>query len=327
MIPRRHTNTRVSAKIRKAIRNSPDSLRVLAKRYAINPKTVAKWRKRDSPEDLPSGPKTRSGKLTAEEEEIIVRFREHTLLPLDDCLYALQAQIPHLSRSSLHRCLRRHGISRLTEIGGKSALDEGETAPLGWLHIDMSEVWSADGIHFLFNAVDQASKFVCVRMGKCGGAADAADFLAALSAGFPFRIGRVFTLDAEPFVIRDGESLFTKACRMRGIEHRLTGNPHPWTHGRDARVARMMENSVTFTSADYVASLLQQFVHAYNFRRRLKTLGGRTPYAFICQAAVQQPACFLREPHHEMLGLEIMPDEPIAAYSRRKEKLGATGHT
>lgn len=42
----------------------------------------------------------------------------HTLLPFDDCLYALQATIPHLTRSSLHRCLERHGISRLPDVEG-----------------------------------------------------------------------------------------------------------------------------------------------------------------------------------------------------------------
>ena len=36
-------------------------------------------------------------------------------MPLDDCLYALQPTIPHLTRSGLHRCLQRHGISRLPE--------------------------------------------------------------------------------------------------------------------------------------------------------------------------------------------------------------------
>jgi hypothetical protein len=41
--------------------------------------------------------------LTEEEEAMAVVFRRHTLLALDDCLYALQATIPHLSRSSLHR--------------------------------------------------------------------------------------------------------------------------------------------------------------------------------------------------------------------------------
>ncbi len=49
---------------------------------------------------------------------MIVAFRRHTLLPLDDCLYALQPSIPHLTRSALHRCLQRHGISRLPDIEG-----------------------------------------------------------------------------------------------------------------------------------------------------------------------------------------------------------------
>lgn len=50
---------------------------------------------------------------------MIVAFRRHTLLLLlDDCLYAHQPTIPHLTRSSLHRCLARHGISRLPEVEG-----------------------------------------------------------------------------------------------------------------------------------------------------------------------------------------------------------------
>lgn len=62
--------------------------------------------------DLPTGPKdARSTVLGMEEEAIIVAFCKHMLLPLADCLYALQATIPHLTRSSLHRCLQRHGIS------------------------------------------------------------------------------------------------------------------------------------------------------------------------------------------------------------------------
>src|SRR3974390_2530988 len=100
--------------VRRAIQNSQESLRALAKRYGINQKTVRKWRSRASVADLPTGPKApRSTILSIEEEAIVVAFRRHTLLPLDDCLYALQATIPHLTRSSLHRCLPRHGIGRL----------------------------------------------------------------------------------------------------------------------------------------------------------------------------------------------------------------------
>lgn len=79
--------------------------------YGINSKTVAKWRSRSSTHDLPTGPKqAQSTVLSAEDEAVVVAFRRHTPLPLDDCLYALQATIPHLTRSSLHCCLQRHGV-------------------------------------------------------------------------------------------------------------------------------------------------------------------------------------------------------------------------
>jgi hypothetical protein len=69
--------------------------------------------------DLPTGPKDpHSTVLSLEEKAVVVAFRRHALLPLDDCLYALQPTIPHLTRSSLHRCLQRHGISRLPDVEG-----------------------------------------------------------------------------------------------------------------------------------------------------------------------------------------------------------------
>ncbi len=106
-----HGSATTTEAVRRAIQHSQESLRALAKRYGINQKTVAKWKKRTAVADLPTGPKEpKSTVLTVEDEAVIVAFRRHTLLPLDDCLYALQATIPHLSRSSLHRCLQRHGI-------------------------------------------------------------------------------------------------------------------------------------------------------------------------------------------------------------------------
>ena len=81
--------------VRAAIQRSKASLQALSERYGINPKTVAKWRTRTSVEDRPRGPTVpRSTVLSAAEETRIVEFRRHTLLPLDDCLYALQPTIP-----------------------------------------------------------------------------------------------------------------------------------------------------------------------------------------------------------------------------------------
>src|SRR5580692_7711517 len=99
-----HGSATTTEAVRRAIQHSHASLRALSKRYGINPKTVAKWKKRGSVVDLPTGPKEpESTSLSLGDEAIIVAFRQHTLLPLDDCLYALQATIPHLTRSSLHR--------------------------------------------------------------------------------------------------------------------------------------------------------------------------------------------------------------------------------
>ena len=53
-----------------------------------------------------------------EQEVVVVAFWRHTLLPLDDYLHALQPTIPQMTRSYLHRCLQRHGMSRLPDVDG-----------------------------------------------------------------------------------------------------------------------------------------------------------------------------------------------------------------
>src|SRR5580700_5803689 len=136
MGPILHRSATTTEAIRRAIQHSQESLRTLARRHGINPKTVAKWRKRCSVADLPTGPRApRSTVLSLEEEAVVVAFRKHTLLPLDDCLYALQATIPRLTRSSLHRCLERHGISRLPEVEGNKPIRKAFKAyPIGFFH-------------------------------------------------------------------------------------------------------------------------------------------------------------------------------------------------
>ncbi len=143
--------------IRRAIQNSEVSLRALSKRYGTNQKTVAKWRKRTSLADLPTGPREpHSTILSLGEEATIVAFRRHTLLPLDDCLYALQPTIPHLTRSSLHRCLQRHDISRLPEVAGdKEPKKKFKSYPIGYFHFDIAEVQTAEGKLYLFVATSR----------------------------------------------------------------------------------------------------------------------------------------------------------------------------
>src|ERR1700721_2056894 len=142
--------------IRRAIQNSQESLRALAERCRINQKTVAKWKQRETVADIPTGPReAKSTVLSIEEEAVIVAFRRHTLLPLDDCLYALQPTIPHLTRSSLHRCLQRHGVSRLPEVEGKASPKRKFKAyPIGYFHIDIAGVRTAEGELNLSSPID-----------------------------------------------------------------------------------------------------------------------------------------------------------------------------
>ena len=161
-----HGSATTTEAVRRAIQHSQESLRVLAKRYGINPKTVAKWKSRGSVADRPTGPKdAKSTVLSIEDEAIVVAFRRHTLLPLDDCLYALQATIPHLTRSSLHRCLQRHAISRLPQVDAdKPGRRKFKAYAIGYFHIDIAEVRTAEGKLHLFVAIDRTTKFAFVQL-------------------------------------------------------------------------------------------------------------------------------------------------------------------
>ena len=143
----RHGSATTTHAVRAAIQRSQASVAELSRELGINPKTVAKWRKRKTVEDQKTGPKEpRSTVLSEEEEAMVVAFRRHTLLPLDDCLYALQPSIPHLTRSSLHRCLQRHGISCLPDVeGDKPKRQRFKRYPIGYFHIDIAEVRTDEG--------------------------------------------------------------------------------------------------------------------------------------------------------------------------------------
>jgi len=178
----RHGSATTTHAVRAAIQRSKASVAELSRTYGINAKTVLKWRRRETVEDQKTGPKEpRSTVLSAEEEAAVVAFRRHTLLPLDDCLYALQPSIPHLTRSSLHRCLQRHGISKLPDVGGdKPDKKKFKAYPIGYVHIDIAEVRTEEGKLHLFVAIDRTSKFAFVQLHDKANRPTAVAFLKAL---------------------------------------------------------------------------------------------------------------------------------------------------
>jgi Integrase core domain len=314
-----HGSATTTEAVRRAIQNSQESLRTLAARHGINQKTVAKWKKRTSVAELPTGPKNpRSTVLSADEEAVIVAFRRHTLLPLDDCLYALQPTIPRLTRSSLHRCLQRHGIGRLPDVeGDKPGKKKFKGYPIGFFHIDIAEVQTAQGKLYLFVAIDRTSKFAFAQLVEKANRVTASAFLIALIAAVPYKIHTVLTDNGIQFRLppryADGPTacyvthMFEMRCRENGIEHRFTRINHPWTNGQVERMNRTIKDATVkryhYDSHAQLRQHLDDFVSAYNFGRRLKTLKGLTSYEYTCKTWTTEPHRFRLNPIHQMPGL------------------------
>lgn len=288
---------------------------------------MAKWKKRHSTADRKTGPsEPKSTVLSIEDEAVIVAFRRHTLLPLDDCLYALQPTIPHLTRSSLHRCLQRHGISRLPETDGDKPLrSKFKRYPIGFFHIDIAEVRTAQGKLYLLVAIDRTSKFAFAELHEKATRRVAGNFLRALAAAVPYKIHTVLTDNGTHFTEPSGNAWtpteikamraekvffrchsFEAACADLDIEHRLTKPRHPWTNGQVERMNRTIKDATVkrfyYESHDQLRQHLADFVSAYNFARRLKTLRGLTPYEAICKAWTDEPSRFIQDPHHQIPG-------------------------
>jgi transposase InsO family protein len=314
-----HGSATTTHAIRATIQRSKASLKELAARYGLNQKTVAKWRKRAFVNDAAMGPKTpRSTVLSPEEEAIVVAFRKHTLLPLDDCLYALQATIPNLTRSSLHRCLKRHGISRLPEIAGdKTSKKSFKRYPIGYFHIDIAEVRTGEGKLYLFVAIDRTSKFAFAQLYPTANVKTAVNFLAALIKAVPYRIHTVLTDNGIQFgdsiQHRSGPTaryrlhMFDRVCREHDIEHRFTKPNHPWTNGQVERMNRSLKEATVkryhYDTHRQLEEHLAAFLDAYNFAKRLKALRGLTPYEAICKAWADKPDRFKYDPTHFTSGL------------------------
>lgn len=317
-----HGSATTTHAVRAALQRSKATIQDLSERYGLNPKTVAKWKKRRFVDDAPMGPKEpRSTVLSVPEEAMIVAFRKHTLLALDDCLYALQSSIPHLTRSSLHRCFQRHGISRLPEVEGDKPKKKFKAYPIGYFHIDIAEVRTEDGKLYMFVAIDRTSKFAFAELHERATRRIAADFLRRLIEAVPYRIHTVLTDNGTHFttpgnnrsaaqdlktMIQRGERFrahsFELACAQNDIDHRLTKPNHPWTNGQVERMNRTLKEATVrryhYQTHDDLRAHLKTFLDAYNFAKRLKTLKGLTAFEFIAKAYTENPQRFRFHPYH-----------------------------
>src|SRR4051812_44390456 len=277
----------------------------------------------------PSRP--RSTVLTEAEEAIVpgssprTSFRRRTLLPPDDVLGCLRESIPKLTRRALHRCLVRHGLSRLPKGEEKTSKRRrfAETR-IGYVHIDHCELRLAEGKLPMFLAIDRVSQFTHVAFFDAAPKMNGAAFLRAVIAVVPYAIHTVLTDNGMAFngmafadlpQYRDGPTatwmghILDRVCREHGITHKLTRPYHPWTNGQAERMNRTIKDATikVFHSPDLesLKAHVLAFVMAYNFGKHLKRLQWRTPFQAICEA--KDPAPFKINPHHLIPG----PYQPV----------------
>ncbi len=313
-----HGCARTTPRIRAELQASQESSRALATRYGLDQKTVRKWRERTTTADAPMGPKApKSTVLTPAEEAIVVAFRQKTLLPLDDVLGCLKDTIPNLSRSALHRCLQRHGISRLPVEETKEQRKRFKTYEIGYVHIDSCELRHADGKLVMFLAIDRVSKFTYVEFRDSAGKMEGSAFLKNVVEVFPYKIHIVLTDNGMAFADLPknrerpstrllGPHIFDRVCIEHGIEHRLTKPYHPWTNGQAERMNRTIKDATVkvyhYDDLESLKAHVLAFVTAYNFAKHLKALRWRTPYQVICEAWTKDPSIFKINPRHLIPG-------------------------
>src|SRR5919112_851157 len=198
--------------------------------------------------------------------------------------------------------------------------------PIGFFHIDIAEVRTEQGKLYLLVAIDRTSKFAFVQLHQKATRRIAGDFLRALAAAVPYTIRIVLTDNGTHFTEPTGDGWtpediramraqgvpfrchsFEAACADLDVEHRLTKPRHPWTNGQVERMNRTLKDATVkrfhYATHDQLRTHLADFVAAYNFARRLKTLRGLTPYEAICKAWTDDPQRFTLNPLHQMPGL------------------------
>ena len=98
-------------------------------------------------------------------------------------------------------------------------------------------------------------------------------------------------------------------CKKYGIKHKLTKFRHPWTNGQVERFNRSLKDSTVrayyYDNLEQLEKHMQEFVLAYNFAKRLKSIKFKNPFEFIIEKFKEKPNLFHQNPFHYSRGLNI----------------------
>jgi len=311
-----HKNARTTPAVRAEIAASHEIASVLAQRFGITEQTVYKWKKRSVFADRSHTAHHLQTVLTPAQETVVVHLRRTLLLPLDDLLAVTREFIcPHVSRSGLDRCLRRHGAGNLNALKPQAravAHKAFKSYEPGYVHMDVKylpQMQDEGSRRYLFVAIDRATRWVFVQLKSNKTAASAQAFLKALHKACPLKITKLLTDNGKEFTDRlfasrerepSGNHEFDQLCQELGIEHRLTKPRTPRTNGMverfNGRIADVLKTH-RFNSREDMEQTLLRYVALYNHQLPQSALKSKTPMQAMKEWYQTHPHLFHKRPY------------------------------
>lgn len=310
-----HANATTTPKTRAYIQSSAAGNRTLARELGVTLSTIHRWRRRSDVRDASHTPHHLQTTLTSAQEIVLVELRRTLWLSLDDLLVVARELVnPDVSRSGLDRCLRRHGVARLTELIPKV---DGEAAPKktfkdyapGFLHADIKslpQMPDEDGRRYLFVAIDRATRWVFLRIYADQSERSSTDFLRRLHKAAPMKIIKLVTDNGSQFTDRftskrktpSGTHAFDLTCQTLGIEHRLIPPRHPQTNGMverfNGRISDVLATT-RFVSGEELETTINRYAVLYNHHIPQKALDHNTPFDAMREWQKKCPDLFVKK--------------------------------
>ena len=159
------------------------------------------------------------------------------------------------------------------------------------------------GTTSLFAALDVATGFVIGKCYKCHRAAEFLDFLKKIAASVLGGLDIHIVMDN--YATHKTPAVRAWLARRPHWHIHFTPTSESWINQVERMNRTIKEATVKRYHYDSHAQLtahLHDFIDAYNYGRRLKTLKGLTPFEYICKCWTTEPERFNLNPHHQMPG-------------------------